>query len=138
MGKIAELMLKEHGQMLSILNSFDKNRTEELFSEMYDKQRKHMLAEERAIFIFDKKHQIFPALTKILVQHEELDNMINELKDDRKKDITNFKKLMKEHITLEDRDFYPLLDKKLNPKEQEEMLAKVKEYILGSVIAKED
>lgn len=40
---------------------------------------------------------------------------------------------MKEHISLEDKEFYPLLSKKLDLKAQEAVISKAKTYILGTI-----
>ncbi len=136
MGKISEFMLKEHGEILALLNKFDKTNNAKNFEELRVKQENHIMAEEKAIFIFDKKHKIFPILAKIMQQHEELEKDMDEIQNNPNRDSSAYKKLMKEHIALEDREFYPLLDKKLDANEQKEMLIRAKEYILGNVLAK--
>jgi hemerythrin-like domain-containing protein len=137
MEKISELMLKEHGQILALLNKFDKTRDSEDFKKLKEKQENHMLAEEKAIFIFDKRRQLFPVLIKILQQHRELEEDMKEIENNAQLDATKYKRLMKEHIVLEDKEFYPNLDKKLSTEEQKSMLAKAKEYILGNVLAQD-
>jgi hemerythrin-like domain-containing protein len=137
MGKISEFMLKEHGQILALLNKFEKSKAEEDFKTLKTKQENHMMAEEKAIFIFDKKHKIFPVLATIMEQHEQLEKDMEEIQNNMEKDTVDYKKLMKDHVSLEDREFYPLLDKKLSSEEQKEMLTKAKEYILGNVLAQD-
>ena len=66
-------------------------------------------------------------------QHEQLEKYIEELQENPNKDSVDYKKLMKEHIDLENKEFYPLLDKKLSEKEQEVMLANAKDYLLGNI-----
>jgi len=58
---------------------------------------------------------------------------MEELQENPNKDSVDYKKLMKEHIDLENKEFYPLLDKKLSEKEQEVMLANAKDYLLGNI-----
>ena len=133
MGKISTFMLKEHGEILALLDKFDKTRKLADFEKLKEKQEKHMFAEEKAIFIFDKKKKIFPVLTTIMEQHGKLEDYMKEIYRDLQTTKTkDYKELMKKHIVLEDKEFYPLLDKKLTSVEQEEMLTKAKEYLFGT------
>ncbi|VVB80223.1 Uncharacterised protein [uncultured archaeon] len=131
--KISVFMLKEHGQILALLNKFDKSKNAEDFKALRKKQEDHMFAEEKAIFTFYKEKKKFPVLVTIMEQHEELEDQMNIIEKNLKQNVEEYKKLMKEHIMLEDKEFYPKLDKDLNPAEQKNMLAKTKDYILGNI-----
>jgi len=129
MGKIAEFMLKQHGEILVLLNNFDKSRNLDDFQKLREKQENHMYAEEQAIFVFYAKRKNFPVLMKILQQHELLEKYLQAIQKDLKRSIEDYKSLMKEHVALEDTKFYPLLDHDLTPAEQGDMLIRAKEYI---------
>jgi hemerythrin-like domain-containing protein len=131
--KISVFMLKEHGQILALLTKFNKSKNIEDFKALRKKQEDHMFAEEKAIFTFYKEKKNFPVLTTIMQQHEELEEYMKQIEKDLKRNSEDYKKLMKEHIQLEDKEFYPKLDKDLAPAEQRTMLAKTKEYILGNI-----
>lgn len=131
--KISVFMLKEHGEILALLNKFDKTKNIEDFNKLRKKQEDHMFAEEKAIFTFYKNNKKMPVLATIMQQHEELEKDMEEMSKNIKKSSEAYKKLMKEHIMLEDKEFYPKLDKDLNPAEQKAMLAKTKDYILGNI-----
>jgi hemerythrin-like domain-containing protein len=131
--KISTFMLKEHGKILSLLNDFNKSRTEENFQRLKKKQEDHMVAEEKAIFIFYKEKKKFPLLIKIMQQHEQIEEQMNEIEHNILQNSENYKKLMEEHIILEDKEFYPKLDTELTPLEKTKMLKETKEYILGNI-----
>ena len=45
MGKIADFMLKEHGEILALVNKFEKTTNAKDFESLKIKQENHMLAE---------------------------------------------------------------------------------------------
>lgn len=130
-------MLKEHGEIIVLLAKLNKTKSLEDFKKFKDKQDKHILAEEKAIFIFYRAKEIMPVLTKILKQHEELNQITEEIERHINQDIEarvkKLRALMAEHISLEDRSFYPQMDKKLSQQEQEKILEKARGYILGNI-----
>lgn len=133
MGKMSEFMLKEHGQLLGLLDKFDKSKKMEDFQKLKERQENHMYAEEQAIFIFYKNKQKFPVLATIMQQHQDLEDDMKKIEKDLHQKTEEYKKLMKAHIVLEDTKFYPHLDKDLSADEQKQMLETAKEYILGSI-----
>ena len=134
-------MLKEHGEILGLLNKFEKEKLDrkDAFSKFKDKQETHMFAEEKAIFAFYAENKKFDVLSIIMQQHTEIENLIKEIEnlvgsqEEFQKQIKAIRELTKKHVTLEDTKFYPLLDKHLNPIQQENMLKRVKEVILGNI-----
>lgn len=130
---MSEFMLKEHGQILALLNKFDKSKKIEDFQKLKERQENHMYAEEQAIFTFYKNKKKFPVLATIMQQHQELEEDMQKIEKDLHQKTDEYKKLMKAHIVLEDTKFYPLLDNDLAPFEQQQMLETAKEYILGNV-----
>lgn len=133
MGKMSEFMLKEHGQILALLNKFDKSKKIEDFQKLKERQENHMYAEEQAIFIFYKNKKKFSVLATIMQQHQELEEDMQKIEEDFHQKTEEYKKLMKAHIVLEDTKFYPLLDKALSLSEQQQMLETAKEYIFGNI-----
>ena len=55
--KLSELMIREHGEMIAMLNEAEKADSLELFEKLKRKQENHVYAEEKAIFIFDKEYK---------------------------------------------------------------------------------
>ncbi|MAG39772.1 hypothetical protein CMI41_02290 [Candidatus Pacearchaeota archaeon] len=118
-GLISTRMREEHGKMIVLLNNFMKGDPDSL-EPLKDAQGRHVFAEEKAIMVFYKNKKDFKLLSTILEQHKELRGYLDKIELD-KKAAAKFEKLMKQHIGLEDSKFYPMLDKELNSKEQEEM-----------------
>lgn len=121
-GLISEKMLKEHGKMLSLLGDFLKNKKDS-FDKLKEIQGRHAYAEEQAIFIFYKDKKNFKLLSTILEQHEQLHEYMGKMEKDSAL-AKKFETLMKEHIKLEDKEFYPMLDKDLLPEEQKKILTR--------------
>jgi len=77
-------------------------------------------AEEKAIMVFYKQGKDSDLLTTILTQHEQIRDYLTKIDSD-KSIAKKLDKLMREHLKLEDTKFYPMLDSKLTPEEQDEM-----------------
>jgi hemerythrin-like domain-containing protein len=124
-GPISERMHREHGIMIVALNDFMKGKKDSL-DKLIDLQSRHAFAEEKAIMVFYRRKKDFKVLSEILEQHEMIKKLLEKLQKGedvvKKLDV-----LMKKHITLEDKKFYPLLDKDLMPEEQDEMF---KEFVV--------
>lgn len=141
MEKISQFMLKEHGEILALLVRLEKEKQDRngAFLRYKEKQENHMFAEEKAIFAFYAENKKFDVLAKIMEQHTEIEDQIKaisdllEHKENFTKEIKSIKGLTKIHVALEDTKFYPLLDKHLTPIQQENMLKRVKEVILGNI-----
>lgn len=141
MEKISQFMLKEHGEILGLLLKLEKEKQDRngAFIKFKEKQENHMFAEEKAIFAFYAENKKFEVLATIMQQHTEIENLIKEIsnlldhKENFTKQIKGIRDLTKKHVTLEDTKFYPLLDKHLTPIQQENMLKRVKEVILGNI-----
>jgi len=55
--------------------------------------------------------------------------------DHYEENIKTFLELMKIHINLENKSFYPVLDKELDDKQKKVMLTKIREIIIGNIRA---
>lgn len=129
MGKISEFMLKQHVEILNLFDQFIKTKNIEDFEILKVKQGHHIYAEEQAIFTFYKYKKNFPVLVKILKQHQELEELMGKLSDNLKLNRIPFRNLLVEHTSLEDREFYPILDGQLTSQEQEKLLNEAKKLI---------
>lgn len=134
MGKISEFMLREHGEIIALLSKYNKTGKSEDFMIFKDKQDRHMLGEEKAIFALYSRNKKFSVLSEIMKQHEMLHEMEDVFKNDGdKKKFKEILDLMGKHIKLEDTKFYPVLDKELDVEEQEKVIENTKKYLLGSI-----
>jgi hemerythrin-like domain-containing protein len=132
MGKISEFMLKEHGEILALLEKYQKGKKKEDFEKLKEKQERHILGEEKAIFIFYKGKRGFEILSIILEQHEQLLRLEKAIENGEDK-FNEMKDLFAKHIKLEDREFYPRIDKELSVVEQQKVIANAKNWILGNI-----
>lgn len=114
-------MKVEHGKMLKLLDDFVKGK-KGAYESLKDVQNRHASAEEQAIMIFYEGKKDFSILRTILEQHETLRGYLSTMNVDASV-AKKYAILMKEHITLEDKKFYPMLDKDLSPVEQKEIFA---------------
>ena len=142
---ISKFMVNEHGQILALLMGFrreaNKNDAQEAFNKLKKKQERHVLAEEKAIMMLMSRGKRFSVMSTILEQHEELRSIMLDIQDylqrsldDYEKSIKNLLDLMKKHIVLEDKEFYPKLDKELAGTERKIIFEELKEAILGNII----
>lgn len=140
--RISDLMKLEHGKMISMLKEIKSTRDKDLFYEFKKFIENHVYAEERAIFVFYKSNKKFKVLIEIMQQHTQINDSLNEFTKNLNVNIKENSKidsligLIKNHLVLEDKEFYPHLDKDLTAAEQEDMFKKVK-VILGNLEQKD-
>lgn len=128
---ISVKMKFEHGKMLKLLDDFMKGKKGS-FELLKDTQSRHASAEEQAIMIFYKDKKDFKLLKDILEQHETLRGYLSTMDKDSAV-AKKYEKLMREHIALEDKKFYPMLDKDLTPEEQKKIFEQFL-YLFGQRI----
>ncbi len=126
-------MKLEHGKMLQLLKDFIDGKKDS-YDKLKDVQSRHASAEEQAIMIFYKDKKDFKILGTILEQHETLRGYLSTMNVDASV-AKKYEKLMKEHIALEDKKFYPMLDKDLLPEEQKKIFDQFL-YLFGQRIKK--
>ena len=147
---LSKFMLEEHGKILILLEDFKKNAKSsdaaDYFKKLRWKQENHVLAEEKAIMILTKEGEMSSKLKStmltILKQHDDLRDLIKKIQDKLQRNfdhyeenIKTFLELMKIHINLENKSFYPVLDKELDDKQKKVMLTKIREIIIGNIRA---
>ena len=124
-------MKLEHGKMLKLLDDFIKGKKGS-FELLKNTQTRHASAEEQAIMIFYEDKKDFKSLGTILEQHETLRGYLSTMAADSSV-AKKYEKLMKEHIDLEDKKFYPMLDKDLTSVEQKKIFEQFL-YLFGQKI----
>lgn len=134
---VSELMKLEHGKMLSMLVKLKSNKDSDLFKELKELIDNHVFAEEKAIFIFYKEKRKIPVLSQLMEEHNQINKSLKEFEENidsslNNKTIATLTNLIKSHTALEDKEFYPHLDKDLSKAEQDDMFKRVK-VILGTI-----
>ena len=134
---VLRFMLVEHGNLRELLAKFRKDSDEDLkralnsFERFKDRHGKHVFIEEKAVFNFSSKVKKMQILKIIIKQHREILKFIRKIESllDDEKDATpvtaNLQEFLKAHIRLEEKKFYPVIDKELNDKEREKILKKI-------------
>jgi hemerythrin-like domain-containing protein len=134
--KLSDFMRKEHERMevlLAKLNSTDKDF--EIFSELRKILENHVYAEEKATRLLYKNGKTFPALTRVIEEHKEIESSLDELGSGVKTKTKKLEKiavlagLLKKHLEYEDKNFYPYLDSSLSRSERDEILQILKKNL---------
>jgi len=132
---ITEFMTKEHGKILFLLTNFKNKKDKESLTNLKNVQERHILAEEKAIMTLEKENIEFPEMITILEQHGQLKNLLKVAEDNPDdKTIKPLLDLMKIHINLENKKFYPRLDKDLEGNQRQVIFDQLHEAILGNIM----
>lgn len=136
MSSINELMLKEHGKLLSLLINFlkeeDKEKARNLFENFKWTLEKHLFVEEKAIFdLYQKiKGKEVGDIFSLMDEHGDMMNLLKDFEYESSKErLEELKKLLIKHQKFEDENFYPKLDEMLDDYKKEELIEKIKEVI---------
>lgn len=135
MESINELMLKEHGRLLSLLINFsneeDKEKARELFENFKWTLEKHFFVEEKAIFdLYQKiKGKEVEDTFELMKEHGEMVNLLKDFEYENVGKFDELKSLLQKHQKFEDENFYPHLDKELDDYKKKELIEKIKEVI---------
>jgi len=146
---LSQFMLREHGEIFALLATVRRDMTHlndtkkaiRSFKTLRKKQENHAYGEEKAIFNFyaKKKKKKYPVLTLVMKQHEEIAKLNEKILFDLENgnDPTENAKaqndLLKDHVALEDKEFYPFLEKELTEEQQKEVIGKFNEVVLGNL-----
>ena len=136
MESVNELLIKEHGKLLSFLIEFtkeeDKEKARNLFENFKWTLEKHFFVEEKAIFDLYQKikgeevHEVFDLMN----EHGDILNLLKEVEENFEDEkIDELKKLLIKHQNFEDEVFYPKLESSLDDYKKVELVEKIKEVI---------
>lgn len=138
---ITEFMITEHGKIFSLLASFKRNSKQSSFNVLKSGLDRHVLAEEKAIIMLESRGKKFSEMIDIIQQHEEIEDLMKKIqksiedKTSHEKELKELLELMKVHVKLEDKKFYPKLDKELEGKERKMIFESLHEAIIGNIMA---
>lgn len=145
---LSKFMIEEHGKILVLLEDFKKNSKLKDARDYYDKlkwkQENHVLAEEKAIMLLTAdgttNQKLKATIILILKQHDEIRDIMKKLQEKLQRNMDhyeeNMKKLldiMKIHITLENKSFYPVLDRDFQDEDKKLLMSKFREVIIGNI-----
>ncbi|MFA6065112.1 MAG: hemerythrin domain-containing protein [archaeon] len=136
---ILKFMIIEHGILYNLLVGFRfqsssaQNPQAALrnFSKFKEKLTPHHFAEESIIFKMDNKITTVPIIKVLKKEHTLIEKIVEKIdqnianNEDAEENAANLQRLLRNHLNLEEKRFYPLLDKQLNDKEKEELIQKV-------------
>ena len=139
---IEKLMLQEHKRLNHLIDELEKHldnyeKTKTNFSVFKWNLEKHFFVEEKVIFDMfvnisgDETNHIFHLLgdhVKIMGTIRMLEKNLNKK---IKPDLEELKQRLTLHKEFEDEDFYPDLDKRLNPEQKKKISERIKEIIRG-------
>lgn len=140
--KILDIMVAQHGLIEALLVSFkdEMKQSEELakktYSELVWEVKKHFFVEEQAIF------NLFPWKdTEILEMVKELKKehviMIEQMEKGASEFLVEgdggFQALIRDHLEMEEKKLYPLMDERLNDEEKALIISRINEMPLKEI-----
>jgi hemerythrin superfamily protein len=139
---LTELMVRDHGKIVKLLQDVEKSIGMELLSTMkvFDtfewELEKHMFVEEKAIFASYNPKNVatgYRMLPTLIQQHNELFNKLQVMRKDlqwqRPVKFEEFRQLLLAHKTFEEESLYPKLDQELSVPQKEEIIKKIREIL---------
>jgi hemerythrin-like domain-containing protein len=139
---IIELMIKDHGKIVKLLQDVEKSTGLNLVLKMkvFDifewELEKHIFIEEKAIFSSYNPTNIvegYKMVPELIQQHNEILNKLRIMRKNllwqRSIDYDEFKELIMAHKTFEEVSLYPKLDQELDASQKEEIIKKIHEII---------
>lgn len=136
-------MVEQHCLLEELINKVEENLGKDykfiidVFDELKWELEKHIFIEEKAIFKFfnpTKEENYYDTVPNLIKEHNVLLELLNEIEDDLAikdiKDITEdmveFRNLLIKHKEFEEITFYPDLEKRLDEKQKENVVKKIK------------
>ena len=139
---ILDLMMKDHGKIVTLLLDVEKSIGMEILSTMkvFDtfewELEKHIFIEEKAIFSSYKPTNIvegYKMVPELIQQHNDILNRLRVMRKSlmwqRPIHYNDFKELIMAHKTFEEVSLYPKLDQELDASQKEEIMKKIREII---------
>lgn len=131
-------MIKSHASLSLMINrvingvKLTKSSRSDLFREFKDKLYFHIQIEEQSIFGLTEFQdgQIVETTRRLYQQHKDIKRLISAIEADLEQGnyvrLTEFVQLMHEHTYLENKIFYPYLDKYLPVEHREKILKEIR------------
>lgn len=134
--KILHLMKGHHDLIEALFEEFQKGveerkEVEDLLENFRWELQKHFLVEEEVVFrICDSlESNICEIIPKLNTDHDVMLSLLNRMEETlpnvKGKDVSKFERLLASHKKMEEESLYSELDKKLNKKQKEIMIARI-------------
>jgi hemerythrin-like domain-containing protein len=137
---ILDLMIKDHGRLISLLNKVEKNSSGDsesaikAFDAFEWALQKHIFTEEKAIFTSYQPKNVttgFKMLPELIKEHNEIINRLRVMRRDvligHSSDFTGFKELLLRHKTFEEEELYPKIDQELSEEDKQRIIDRIQE-----------
>lgn len=137
---ILNLMIKDHGRLISLLNKVEKNTSGDsesaikAFDAFEWALQKHVFTEEKAIFTSYQPKNVttgFKMLPELIKEHNEIINRLRVMRRDvligHSCDFTGFKELLLRHKTFEEEELYPKIDQELSEEDKQRIINRIQE-----------
>jgi iron-sulfur cluster repair protein YtfE (RIC family) len=139
---IVDLMTKDHGKIIKMLQDVEKSLGMELVSTMkvFDtfewELEKHIFIEEKAIFTSYNPKDItegYKMVPELIAQHNNILNALRLMRKDlmwqRPCHFDEFKESLIAHKTFEETSLYPKLDQELTVTQKNDIIRKIREIV---------
>ena len=140
---IAEMMLKEHGKINSMLAEFEKlseinfEESKNIFIKFKWNLEKHFFVEEKVIFsiYISSSGKENDEIINLLKEHKDILWLIAKIEESLKRnntpEIFELREMLRKHVGFENDFFYPKLDKELNERDRLLILERSEDIIRG-------
>ena len=139
---ILDLMVRDHGRLIVLLNEVEKNIIKEAekaikaFDSFEWALEKHIFTEEKAIFTAYQPDNVttgFKMLPNLVKEHNEILNQLRVMRRDvlsgRTSDFRGFKELLLKHKGFEEEELYPKIDQELSNKDKQGIINRIQEIV---------
>jgi len=139
---ILELMVQDHGKIVTLMKDVEKNLGKDLVSLMkiFDTFawhiEKHIFTEEKAIFESYNPTNItegYKMVPQLIKEHNEILNTLRLMRKDimwnRPFNFGEFKETLMVHKTFEEASLYPKLDQELSTEQKAEIVKRIREIV---------
>jgi len=138
-----DFMVKDHGRMYGMLSNLRMslgrsfvNADEKIgyLDAFMKREEAHVYIEEVLIFEYNNDISKVVSLDVIRKQHLEIVKSVKSIKEDLLEGrdcnlgLIRLQEFMKEHLKLEEKKFYPLLDEMLSEKQREDLIRRVSAF----------
>ncbi|MBU0497206.1 MAG: hemerythrin domain-containing protein [Candidatus Thermoplasmatota archaeon] len=137
---ILDLMIKDHGRLISLLNKVEKSISKDsesaikAFDAFEWAFEKHVFTEEKAIFTSYQPKNVsigFKMLPELIKEHNEIINRLRVMRRDaligHSSDFVGFKELLFRHKTFEEEELYPKMDQELSEADKQRIINRIQE-----------
>lgn len=139
---IIDLMVRDHGKIISLLNNVEKALEQptvekmKVFHQLEWTVEKHLFTEEKALFTFYDPENVtagYKMMPQLIQEHNDITNrlrvMRRKLLEQNPVDFQGLKNVLMQHKQFEEDQVYPKLDQELTEEQKTIIMSRMKELV---------